>query len=98
MVLNLNILKGMMSYYIKGKLLLYILKDTFLIYIFNRFALIGRNATYSSDYTKLRLKLSQQVSFPEVTTTVVQVPVVKKSSISIYEQYVKRAEVNIYCH
>ncbi|XP_060821721.1 polyphosphoinositide phosphatase isoform X1 [Bombus pascuorum] len=63
------------------------------VILYKRFALIGRNATYSSDYTKLRLKLAQQVSFPEVTTTVVQVPVIKKSSISIYEQYVKRAEV-----
>ena len=37
------------------------------------------------------------MSFPEVPTIVVQVPTVKKTSINIYEQYVKRAKVSIYC-
>lgn len=58
--------------------------------------LIGRNATYPSDYMKLRSKLIQQASFPETTTVVVTLPVVKKSSINIYEQYVERAKVSLY--
>ncbi|XP_043528392.1 polyphosphoinositide phosphatase isoform X2 [Frieseomelitta varia] len=63
------------------------------VILYKRFALIGRNATYPSEYTKLHLKLTRQMSFPEVPTIVVQVPTVKKSSINIYEQYVKRAKV-----
>ncbi|KAK9307837.1 hypothetical protein QLX08_001916 [Tetragonisca angustula] len=63
------------------------------VILYKRFALIGRNATYPSEYTKFHLKLTQQMSFPEVPTIVVQVPTVKKTSINIYEQYVKRAKV-----
>lgn len=57
--------------------------------------MIGRNATYPSDYMKVRLKLTQQVSFPEAKIIVIQLPTVKKSNINIYEQYVKRAKVSI---
>ncbi|XP_017760074.1 PREDICTED: polyphosphoinositide phosphatase [Eufriesea mexicana] len=63
------------------------------VILYKRFALIGRTAIHPTDYMKLRLKLTQQVSFPEVATTVIQLPTVKESSISIYEQYVKRAVV-----
>ncbi|XP_076766881.1 polyphosphoinositide phosphatase FIG4 isoform X2 [Xylocopa sonorina] len=62
------------------------------VILYKKFTLIGRNATYPSDYTKLRSKLIQQASFPEVTTAIVALPVVKQSSINIYEQYVKRAK------
>lgn len=60
-----------------------------------RFVLIGRNATYPTDHSKLRSKLIQQASFPESVATVVTLPTVKDTSISIYEQYVKRATVHI---
>ncbi|KAG9432803.1 polyphosphoinositide phosphatase isoform X1 [Apis mellifera carnica] len=63
------------------------------VILYKRFALIGRNATYPSDYMKVRLKLTQQVSFPEAKIIVIQLPTVKKSNINIYEQYVKRAKV-----
>lgn len=58
-----------------------------------RFVLIGRNATYPIDHTKLRSKLIQQASFHETTAAVITLPSVKDASISIYEQYVKRATV-----
>ncbi|XP_031847551.1 polyphosphoinositide phosphatase FIG4 isoform X2 [Nomia melanderi] len=61
--------------------------------LYKKFVLIGRNATYPSDYTKLRSKLIQQASYPETTTPVIALPIVKECSISIYEQYVKRANV-----
>ncbi|XP_014488614.1 PREDICTED: polyphosphoinositide phosphatase isoform X2 [Dinoponera quadriceps] len=61
------------------------------IILYKRFVLIGRNATYSTDHTKLRSKLIQQTSFPESIVPVVAIPIVKDASISIYEQYVKRA-------
>jgi len=60
---------------------------------FFRFVLIGRNATYSTDHTKLRLKLIQQTSFHGSTAAVIMLPSVKDANISIYEQYVKRATV-----
>ncbi|KZC14668.1 Polyphosphoinositide phosphatase [Dufourea novaeangliae] len=63
------------------------------VVLYKKFVLIGRNATDSSDCTKLRSKLMQQASFPETTTPVITLPVVKERSISIYEQYVKRANV-----
>ncbi|XP_076673336.1 polyphosphoinositide phosphatase FIG4 isoform X3 [Andrena cerasifolii] len=63
------------------------------VVLYKKFVLIGRNATYPSDYMKLRSKLIQQASFPESTTTAFTLPVVKKCSISIYEQYVNRANV-----
>ncbi|XP_029042944.2 polyphosphoinositide phosphatase isoform X1 [Osmia bicornis bicornis] len=62
------------------------------VILYKKFVLIGRNATYPSDYMKLRSKLIQQASFPETTTAVVTLPVVKKSSINIYEEYVERAK------
>lgn len=65
-------------------------------YLSSRFVLIGRNATYSTDHMKLRTKLIQQASFPEVATTVTMLPYVKKSSINIYQQYVKRAKVSVH--
>lgn len=60
---------------------------------FFRFVLIGRNATYSTDSSKLRSKLIQQASFPESMATVITLPSVKDESINIYKQYVKRATV-----
>ncbi|XP_039305758.1 polyphosphoinositide phosphatase isoform X3 [Solenopsis invicta] len=63
------------------------------VILYKRFVLIGRNATYSTDHTKLRSKLLQQASFHESTTAVITLPSVKDASISIYEQYVKRATV-----
>ncbi|XP_012062724.1 PREDICTED: polyphosphoinositide phosphatase [Atta cephalotes] len=63
------------------------------IILYKRFVLIGRNATYSTDHTKLRLKLIQQTSFHGSTTAVIMLPSVKDANISIYEQYVKRATV-----
>lgn len=63
------------------------------IILYKRFVLIGRNATYPIDHTKLRSKLIQQASFLESTAAVVTLPTVKDASISIYEQYVKRATV-----
>nr|XP_050858184.1 polyphosphoinositide phosphatase isoform X4 [Vespula vulgaris] len=67
----------------------------FIIYIFCRFVLIGRNATYPIDQTKLRSKLMQQASFPEnpQPPIVNSLPVIKDASINIYEQYVNRAKV-----
>lgn len=62
------------------------------VILYKKFALIGRNATHPTDYMKLRSKLIQQTSFPEAITATVELPVVKQSSISIYEQYVKRAK------
>ncbi|XP_034187605.1 polyphosphoinositide phosphatase FIG4 isoform X5 [Osmia lignaria lignaria] len=62
------------------------------VILYKKFVLIGRNATYPSDYMKLRSKLIQQASFPETTTVVVTLPVIKKSSINIYEEYVERAK------
>lgn len=62
-------------------------------FFFFRYVLIGRNATYPTDHTKLRSKLMQQASFPETTTAFITLPSVKNESISIYEQYVKRATV-----
>ncbi|KYN11709.1 Polyphosphoinositide phosphatase [Trachymyrmex cornetzi] len=62
------------------------------IILYKRFVLIGRNATYSTDHTKLRLKLIQ-TSFHESTAAVIMLPSVKDANISIYEQYVKRATV-----
>ncbi|CAL1677908.1 unnamed protein product [Lasius platythorax] len=61
------------------------------ILLYKRFVLIGRNATYTTDSSKLRSKLIQQASFPESTTAVITLPSVKDANISIYEQYVKRA-------
>ncbi|XP_020292603.1 polyphosphoinositide phosphatase isoform X2 [Pseudomyrmex gracilis] len=61
------------------------------IILYKRYVLIGRNATYPTDHTKLRSKLMQQASFPETTTAFITLPSVKNESISIYEQYVKRA-------
>ncbi|XP_076239443.1 polyphosphoinositide phosphatase FIG4 [Calliopsis andreniformis] len=63
------------------------------VVLYKKFVLIGRNATYPSEHTKLRSKLILQASFSETITTVLTLPEVKKSSISIYEQYVKRANV-----
>ncbi|XP_011878471.1 PREDICTED: polyphosphoinositide phosphatase isoform X3 [Vollenhovia emeryi] len=63
------------------------------IILYKRFVLIGRNATYSIDHTKLRSKLIQHASFHESTAAVTALPSVKDESISIYEQYVKRATV-----
>jgi len=63
--------------------------------MFFRFVLIGRNATYPTDHSKLRSKLIQQASFPESSAAIVTLPVVKDASVSIYEQYVKRATVYI---
>ncbi|KYN43635.1 Polyphosphoinositide phosphatase [Trachymyrmex septentrionalis] len=63
------------------------------IILYKRFVLIGRNATYSTDHTKLRLKLIQQTSFHESTAAVIMLPSVRDANISIYEQYVKRATV-----
>jgi hypothetical protein len=63
---------------------------------FSRFVLIGRNATYPTDHSKLRSKLIQQASFPESSAAIVTLPVVKDASVSIYEQYVKRATVHTY--
>ncbi|XP_015184747.1 PREDICTED: polyphosphoinositide phosphatase isoform X2 [Polistes dominula] len=65
------------------------------IILYKRFVLIGRNATYPIDQTKLRSKLVQQASFPEnpQPPTVTSLPFVKEASINIYEQYVKRAKV-----
>ncbi|KYN06533.1 Polyphosphoinositide phosphatase [Cyphomyrmex costatus] len=62
------------------------------IILYKRFVLIGRNATYSTDHAKLRSKLIQQTSFHE-SIAVLTLPSVKDASISIYEQYVKRATV-----
>ncbi|XP_012535278.1 polyphosphoinositide phosphatase-like isoform X2 [Monomorium pharaonis] len=61
------------------------------IILYKRFVLIGRNATYLIDHTKLRSKLFQQAPFHETAATVITLPNVKESSINIYEQYVKRA-------
>ncbi|CAK9830385.1 Polyphosphoinositide phosphatase [Anthophora retusa] len=63
------------------------------VILYKKFVLIGRNATYPANYTKLRSKLIQQASFPDVTTPIITLPTVKESSINIYEQYVKRAKV-----
>lgn len=60
---------------------------------FFRFVLIGRNATYTTDNSKLRSKLIQQASFPESMATVITLPSVRDESINIYKQYVKRATV-----
>ncbi|XP_077276266.1 polyphosphoinositide phosphatase FIG4 isoform X1 [Temnothorax americanus] len=62
------------------------------IILYKKFVLIGRNATYLIDHTKLRSKLIQQ-AFHESTAPVISLPSVKDASISIYEQYVKRAIV-----
>ncbi|KAK2581293.1 hypothetical protein KPH14_008078 [Odynerus spinipes] len=64
------------------------------IILYKRFVLIGRNAMYPTDQTKLRSKLMQQASFPEnpQPPTVTSLPVVKDTSISVYEQYVNRAK------
>ncbi|KAL6438360.1 hypothetical protein ACFW04_004485 [Cataglyphis niger] len=61
------------------------------ILLYKRFVLIGRNATYTTDNSKLRSKLIQQASFPESMSTVITLPGVKNTSINIYKQYVKRA-------
>ncbi|RLU24526.1 hypothetical protein DMN91_002615 [Ooceraea biroi] len=61
------------------------------IIVYKRFVLIGRNATYPMDHSKLRSKLIQQASFPESAASIITLPTVKDASISIYEQYVKRA-------
>ncbi|KAL6438365.1 hypothetical protein ACFW04_004485 [Cataglyphis niger] len=63
------------------------------ILLYKRFVLIGRNATYTTDNSKLRSKLIQQASFPESMSTVITLPGVKNTSINIYKQYVKRATV-----
>ncbi|KAL6268652.1 hypothetical protein P5V15_001786 [Pogonomyrmex californicus] len=63
------------------------------IILYKRFVLIGRNATYPIDHTKLRSKLIQQASFHESVAPVITLPSVKDASISIYERYVKRATV-----
>ncbi|XP_043676781.1 polyphosphoinositide phosphatase isoform X1 [Vespula pensylvanica] len=65
------------------------------IILYKRFVLIGRNATYPIDQTKLRSKLMQQASFPEnpQPPIVNSLPVIKDASINIYEQYVNRAKV-----
>ncbi|KOC69018.1 Polyphosphoinositide phosphatase [Habropoda laboriosa] len=63
------------------------------VILYKKFVLIGRNATYPTNYMKLRSKLIQQASFPDVTTPVIALPSVTKSSISIYTQYVTRAKV-----
>lgn len=67
----------------------------FTVHIFGRFVLIGRNATYPTDQTKLRSKLMQQASFPEnpQPPIISSLPVIKDTSINIYEQYVNRAKV-----
>ncbi|XP_076390098.1 polyphosphoinositide phosphatase FIG4 isoform X3 [Megachile rotundata] len=62
------------------------------IILYKKYVLIGRNATYPSEYMKLRSKFIQQASFSEVIPPVVTLPIVKKSSINIYEQYVERAK------
>ncbi|XP_054003734.1 polyphosphoinositide phosphatase isoform X2 [Hylaeus anthracinus] len=62
------------------------------VVLYKKFVLIGRNATYL-DYKTLRSKLIQESSFPETVTPVIKLPVVTEHSISIYQQYVKRAYV-----
>lgn len=63
--------------------------------LYRRFVLIGRNAMYPTDPTKLRSKLMQQASFPEnpPPLAATSLPVVKDTSINVYKQYVNRAKV-----
>ncbi|XP_046416472.1 polyphosphoinositide phosphatase isoform X2 [Neodiprion fabricii] len=63
------------------------------ILLYKRYVLIGRNATYPTDHSKIRSKLVQQASFPECLNAKVSLPVVKDASISIYGQYVRRAKI-----
>ncbi|XP_015601524.1 polyphosphoinositide phosphatase isoform X2 [Cephus cinctus] len=63
------------------------------ITLYKRFVLIGKNATHSMDYTKLKSRLLQQTSFRDTVTAKITIPVVKDTSISIYEQYVNRGKV-----
>ncbi|XP_046738067.1 polyphosphoinositide phosphatase isoform X4 [Diprion similis] len=63
------------------------------ILLYKRYVLIGRNATYLTDHSKIRSKLVQQASFPECVNAKVSLPVVKDASISIYAQYVRRAKI-----
>lgn len=94
---NQNIQNEMISFFIKGNnnnnILININKIFTQHFFFFRFVLIGRNATYTTDNSKLRSKLIQQASFPESTATVITLPSIKNASINIYEQYVKRATV-----
>ena len=55
--------------------------------------MMGRNATYPTEQSNARFKMVQQTSFPATATTNVTLPVVKDTSITIYEQYVRRGEV-----
>lgn len=59
----------------------------------HRFVVIGRNATYNTDYSNIRSKMVQQISFPDAIPAKMELPSVKDVSIGIYQQYVQRAEV-----
>ncbi|XP_012265419.2 polyphosphoinositide phosphatase isoform X1 [Athalia rosae] len=63
------------------------------ILLYKRYVLVGRNAICTTDHSKLKSKLAQQASFPENTSVKISLPIVKGSSISIYEQYVKRGKI-----
>ncbi|XP_012271365.1 polyphosphoinositide phosphatase isoform X2 [Orussus abietinus] len=60
--------------------------------LYKRFVVIGRNAIHPTDHSKIRSKLVQQASFPDSIPPKVNLPVVKESSTSIYEQYVKKGQ------
>ncbi|XP_063990283.1 polyphosphoinositide phosphatase [Diachasmimorpha longicaudata] len=60
--------------------------------LYKRYVMMGRNATYHSDYSSLRSKMLQQATFPDVTPVKVELPKVSDTSVSIYEQYVQRGK------
>lgn len=91
---NQNIQNEMISFFTKGNNNNILINKIFTQYFFSfRFVLIGRNATYTTDNSKLHSKLIQQASFPESMSTVITLTGIKNASINIYKQYVKRATV-----
>ncbi|XP_043474019.1 polyphosphoinositide phosphatase [Leptopilina heterotoma] len=63
------------------------------IFLYKRYVVIGRNATRPMDHSIIRSKLVQQATFPNHLPVKTELPKVTDTSVSIYEQYVKRGKV-----
>ncbi|XP_051155990.1 polyphosphoinositide phosphatase isoform X2 [Leptopilina boulardi] len=63
------------------------------IFLYKRYVVIGRNATRPMDHSIIRSKLVQQATFPDHVPIKTELPKVSDTSVSIYEQYVKRSKV-----
>ncbi|XP_034950859.1 polyphosphoinositide phosphatase isoform X2 [Chelonus insularis] len=60
--------------------------------LYKKFVMIDRNATCLKDHTSIKSKILQQATLPDVVPSKITLPIVKDTSISIYEQYVQRGK------